>query len=875
MVQITETLLKIERENNMRLTKKALSATLAVAMTATSLTAAAPIAVDAAANYNYGDALSRSLLFYELQESGKMEDDIRTNWKGDSCMNDGKDNGVDLTGGWYDAGDNLKLNLPMAYTGAMLAWSYLQDKDAYVKSGQDKYMLQQLKRVNEYFIKCHTAPDEYYFQVGGDADHSFWGAAEVVEAKMKRPSYKVTKSKGGSAVCAEAAASLATASMVFEESDPAFAAECLSHAKQLYELADAMQSDSYYDTIAGAYYKSWSGFADEMSWAGCFLYQKTGDKDYLDRAVAYSDKWEKENQTDYWGYKWAQSWDNVSYGARILLAQLTGEERYAESAEQYLDYWTTGFNGAKIKYTPKGLAWLDSWGSLRYACNTAFMATIWAESGLCTPSKVSTYEDFAKSQADYCLGSTGRSFVCGFGVNPPTSPHHRTASGVCTDNLSADPETNIHVLTGALVGGPDASDGYTDTRSDYCMNEVAVDYNAGFTGLMAKMYDKFGGTVDPNLNAIEEVGQEFDLKAAVNAQDSTNKINFVEIKATVYNKTCWPARVTDNLSYRFYMDLSDVIAQGYEASDMTLATNYNQSGAKVTGPYATNVEGIYYANIDLTGAQIFPGGQSQYRSELQFRISAPCKWDFTKSPSFKGINKTQGGAGNSVSCIPVYEGSKLVFGEDPYNNGITPVVSKAPVVPSPVVPSPVVSEEPEVPSPEPSPVVSEEPVVSPSPVVPSPVPSPVVSKAPVKEGIVKVDIAKTAASTNSIGGQWTVTAKETVDLNDVAIRYYFNDNASDYSIFVDNVGLNLNVAPYYDSLTSKTNVKIVKDGANSYIEVTFAGCENALISGGKVDMGIRVAKKDWSNFDQSDDYSYVNGAVVLVGDKVVSGVLPQ
>ena len=45
-------------------------------------------------------------------------------------MHDGQDNGVDLAGGWYDAGDNLKLNLPMAYTGAMLAWSYLQDKDA-------------------------------------------------------------------------------------------------------------------------------------------------------------------------------------------------------------------------------------------------------------------------------------------------------------------------------------------------------------------------------------------------------------------------------------------------------------------------------------------------------------------------------------------------------------------------------------------------------------------------------------------------------------------------------------------------------------------------------------------------------------------------
>ena len=77
----------------MRLYKKALSATLAVALTATTLTAG-PVVKAASGNYNYGDALSKSLLFYELQESGKMEDDIRSNWKGDSCLNDGKDNGA-------------------------------------------------------------------------------------------------------------------------------------------------------------------------------------------------------------------------------------------------------------------------------------------------------------------------------------------------------------------------------------------------------------------------------------------------------------------------------------------------------------------------------------------------------------------------------------------------------------------------------------------------------------------------------------------------------------------------------------------------------------------------------------------------------------
>lgn len=33
-----------------------------------------------------------------------------------------------------------------------------------------------------------------------------------------------------------------------------------------------------------------------------------------------------------------------------------------------------------------------------------------------------------------------------------------------------------------LCTGPGADDSYADLRSDYQKNEVAVDYNAGFTG---------------------------------------------------------------------------------------------------------------------------------------------------------------------------------------------------------------------------------------------------------------------------------------------------------------------------------------------------------------------------------------------------------
>ena len=45
------------------------------------------------------------------------------------------------------------------------------------------------------------------------------------------------------------------------------------------------------------------------------------------------------------------------------------------------------------------------------------------------------------------------------------------------------------MLYGALVAGPDAKGHYEDIRSDYVLNEVACDYNAGFQSALAALYD--------------------------------------------------------------------------------------------------------------------------------------------------------------------------------------------------------------------------------------------------------------------------------------------------------------------------------------------------------------------------------------------------
>ena len=47
--------------------------------------------------------------------------------------------------------------------------------------------------------------------------------------------------------------------------------------------------------------------------------------------------------------------------------------------------------------------------------------------------------------------------------------------------------TPFQILYGALVGGPNQNDQYTDDRGDYIANEVACDYNAGWQGTLAAL----------------------------------------------------------------------------------------------------------------------------------------------------------------------------------------------------------------------------------------------------------------------------------------------------------------------------------------------------------------------------------------------------
>ncbi|PON41175.1 Glycoside hydrolase [Parasponia andersonii] len=497
-------------------------------------------------NY-YGQALSKTLLYFESQRSGHLPHNQRVTWRHHSGLNDGLEQGVDLVGGYYDAGDNVKFGLPMAFTITMLSWGVIEYGKEIVEAGEYVHALEAIKWGTDYFVKAHTHPNVLWAEVGdGNTDHYCWQRPE--DMTTSRQAYKVDENKPGSDIAGETAAAMAAASVVFRETNPHYSHLLLLHAQQLFEFGDKYRGK--YDEnigVAKGYYTSVSGYMDELLWAALWLYKATDKDHYLEYVL--------KNAYAFGGVTWTMeefSWDVKYVGVQIIASMstckvirepfhITGHyfhslistyvnslkvlmeerhkvkhkhmlEEYRSKGEHYICACLNKNNVTNVRRTPGGLLYTRQWNNMQYVSNAAFLLTIYSDyliatgqmlncqKGLVGPQEIFT---FAKSQVDYILGSNPMavSYLVGYGVNYPQKVHHRGASIEsykknkafigCTQGYDCwygrhDPNPNV--LVGALVGGPDIDDQYRDERWNYMQTEACTYNTAPLVGVFAKLH---------------------------------------------------------------------------------------------------------------------------------------------------------------------------------------------------------------------------------------------------------------------------------------------------------------------------------------------------------------------------------------------------
>ncbi|GHU51862.1 endoglucanase [Clostridia bacterium] len=645
--------------------------------------------------FDYALALQMSCYFYEAQQSGPLADWNQVTWRADACMND------EVLGGWFDAGDHIKFNVPMAYSVATLCWGLYQYGETLPADLKQRLELNCMYAL-DYLVACDRG-NKVVAEVGptdGMTDHKYWGSPETVEYEMER-SYQTTDA---TIVTGTMSAALSAGYAALKKSYPTQAAVYLEKAKHYFEIADTVRSDDDYqkniDAATGNFYKSWSPVWDELFFSSNWLYEVTKEQKYLDLATSYLPNLETENQSTELKFSWPYNWDDKLQGGIVLYAKNSGNPEYLERVKKHISWMMgrdtvatgEGVNGSSLAYLG------DQWGVTRYANNGAFIANLAVD--LFDLDNEADILKFTESQVNYALGDNPAkwSYVIGFGDQGwPMNIHHRGAYGDWIDgggnnNAYITENGYSHVLYGALVGGPDKTGAYKDQTTAYEYTEVATDYNAAYTSNLMRLVSQYGGNPDPNFppaSASIPTRDEFYIECGAQQKQTF----FTGFKLAAYNHTAWPARVLNTPTIRYFFDMSEVFEAGYTVNDVYTKIDYERySNGKDSSPLTATVSplqisehpiqydgNIYYVELSYPNSpSVFaPQGQEQHKLDIQFRFGLPDgskagSWDASNDYSYAGLANTDNATLAKTNLICLYDGDKLVYGIEP--NGTVPEV---------------------------------------------------------------------------------------------------------------------------------------------------------------------------------------------------------
>ncbi|KAH7578281.1 hypothetical protein ACOSP7_000494 [Xanthoceras sorbifolium] len=490
---------------------------------------------------NYTIALHHALMFFNAQRSGSLPAHNNVSWRGNSGLKDGHKTFINnLVGGYYDAGDAIKFTFPTSFAMTMLSWSVLEYSTKYEATGELDHVKDIIKWGTDYLLKTFNSSansvDVIASQVGGGNPYSkatnphdlnCWMRPEDITTNDPREVYKCYTECP--ALAGEMAAALASASIVFKDSQD-YSRKLVHGAEVLFKFATKEQGAKYAggSDPFSVFYNS-DDYWDEFVWAGAWLYCATGNSSYLqlvtDPIVAnHSEVFRRGPQ------RGVLSWNNKHAGAQLLLTRMRMFLGYGYPYEEMLRTFQNQVDGIMCSYLPGfpnfkrthgGLIQLNHGKPcpLQYVVNAAFLTTLYTDyleaidtPGIYCGPKFHANEDlrrFAKTQMDYILGKNPQrmSYIVGFGDRFPQHVLHRGAS-IPKNKIkyscqagkkwrdSSKPNPNI--IVGAMVGGPDKTDGFRDSRSNYNYTEPTIAGNAGLVAALVALSVKGTAGIDRN-----------------------------------------------------------------------------------------------------------------------------------------------------------------------------------------------------------------------------------------------------------------------------------------------------------------------------------------------------------------------------------------
>lgn len=413
---------------------------------------------------------------------------------------------LDVTGGWYDAGDYGKY----VVNGGISVWTLMNwyerakylpgdqaafgDLKGFIPESQNKVpdILDEARWELEFFLKMQVPEGKPNAGMVHHKIHDVgWTALGMAphESKMERTLHAVS-----TAATLNLAATMAQAARIWKDFDPAFSKRCLDAAERAWKAAKANPDKLALkaDTNGGGPYDD-DKLQDEFYWAAAELFITTGQDGYAEEITrSQLDPVLSDGMTGGDGTPTAMTWQVVDALGKISLAivpsKLSAEQRdkYRKQIEVVAKTYESisQHQGYRVPFAPDK-ANQYPWGSNSFVLNNALVMALAYDFNK-DPQLLT-----AVAQAmDYLLGRNplGQSYVTGYGIRPLQHPHHRfwaqqvdarypnAPAGIVSGGPNSGLQDPYVKAAGLTKCAPEKC--FIDNAEAWSTNEITINWNA-------------------------------------------------------------------------------------------------------------------------------------------------------------------------------------------------------------------------------------------------------------------------------------------------------------------------------------------------------------------------------------------------------------
>ena len=428
---------------------------------------------------------------------------------------------IDVSGGWHDAGDQLKYLITSSNATARMLKAYEMAPDKFGDKvndlGQERPngipdVLDEAKWGLDWIHKMHYGPDMLFHQVADDRDHlgMKWPDKDSSDYGWGPNSYRVayfatgepqglreykSKATGIANLAGRSAAAMAIAARIWRDkfNDPLFAEKCEKAALELYAMGKKQEGYQQGNSYGAPYRYNEDTWADDMEWGAAELFKNTGEQQYLEDAKRYAKlantvSWTDKEDAEHYRY-----YPFINLGHFVLY-----EHADEETKKELAGYYRTGIEhalerGAKNAFKI-GVPFIWCSNNLAVALTTQMILYE-------KMTGDTQYHDFMLAQRDWLLGRNpwGTSMFMNIPRNGEypedvhTSVWYLTGKEVPGGLVDGPVYASVYnSLKGLHLAEPDEFSRfqndfvvYHDDFGDYSTNEPTMDGTAGAIFMMA------------------------------------------------------------------------------------------------------------------------------------------------------------------------------------------------------------------------------------------------------------------------------------------------------------------------------------------------------------------------------------------------------